>query len=496
MVAKISGGLKHDTNAGAAKSSTSLPQPNVNVEYAPSSSDPVLLSYHDSRFPTAVGAIKREVGSQRTAAEPIASIPAERGVSIHVFTNEIEVAVGPTGDYGENQMNSELSDTRSEAGLIPVDGSSHPVASNVSAVDEATLKLEKLKFSDGQCVIIQSHIQVPDSIKIILSFGSLDVNFGAGKNYLNNSESNKSSNHAAYSVDEDAEEISSLESNISDAALKDEKLPAVGPLYLLQTNPSYSLGFMPPIAGSPFAQLEGHDTRARLSNPMVCLGGQCGQMADLPIVMVFLEHLLIFPSVPGLVLDAAFEQHGVDVHVYYGEFLNDSYAYIANTGCHTNSGRAELYSRAFSSFTAALSSPLFSLQSYFNPFFVLPTLHQFFGHSGYPPQMQTGHVSLPPPGTAAGMKISPAPYKQGTNTRTHAHAGMPSGYGVYGSFHIGYSPNAAVISGNQNTPEDLVQSALKESNIYPGQQVTGVSASFEDSSKHQAIGELPAAKIS
>ncbi|GAB4845906.1 hypothetical protein Ancab_024911 [Ancistrocladus abbreviatus] len=520
------------THASATKSKTSLPQPQAIVEHAPSSSDPVLVPSRDSRLPTAVGAIKREVGNQRTAAESIACIPPERGLaSMHEFTDQIQVnqlgsqgadesvvsssiigavghinmvqgkvmseilgneenhlpedsqlsaypthdpvagvpspqqiaclSRGPTGDSGQNQNSAKLSDTRIEAGSISDGGSSYAVVPNVSAVEEATLKLEKLKFSDGQHVIIPNHIQVPDSVKSILSFGSLDASFGAGINYLNSSESNKNSNNAADSVDdetagepsschEDAsstveegnypdnsqapscvqEEASPLESNISsDAALKDDqlkrdKLPAVGPPYPVQTNPSYSFGFMLPVVGSPFVQLEGLDPQACLSNPTSGNSAAMPTSAPTP------------PPTQSVAGQSSIPVPPVPVPLFRQPYPPNYIPY----------------------------------NPYFSPFYVPPTLHHFFGHGGFPSQVPTGNVFLPPPGAAAGMKLPP--YKPGTNTGTQAHVGMPSGYGVYGSSQIGYSPNAAVTSGT-NTGQDLVQSALKESNIYPGQQSEG-----------------------
>lgn len=47
---------------------------------------------------------------------------------------------------------------------------------------DVTTKLEKLRFSDGQHVIIPQHIQVPDAVKNVLNFGSLDASFGVREN--------------------------------------------------------------------------------------------------------------------------------------------------------------------------------------------------------------------------------------------------------------------------------------------------------------------------
>lgn len=67
----------------------------------------------------------------------------------------------------------------------------------------ATTKLEKLKFSDGQHVIIPQHIQVHDAVKNVLSFGSLDASFGVGENCVVDGESNGSFNPVTDSVHEE-----------------------------------------------------------------------------------------------------------------------------------------------------------------------------------------------------------------------------------------------------------------------------------------------------
>lgn len=64
---------------------------------------------------------------------------------------------------------------------------------------DETTKLLDLKFSDGQHVIIPQHIQVPDSVKNVLTFGSLDARFEIKENSVNN-ESNEISDTAADSV--------------------------------------------------------------------------------------------------------------------------------------------------------------------------------------------------------------------------------------------------------------------------------------------------------
>jgi len=113
---------------------------------------------------------------------------------------------------------------------------------------------------------------------------------------------------------------------------------------------------------------------------------------------------------------------------------------------------------------------------YYSPFYVPPTVHQYFGHTAFPPPLPTGNVYLTQPVAAAGMKISPAPYKLGANTGNQVPTGLPPGYGTYSSLQVAVTPNGAVTSGNSSSVEDLMPSALKENNVYPVQQVGSQSS--------------------
>ncbi|KAK3017270.1 hypothetical protein RJ639_007382, partial [Escallonia herrerae] len=77
--------LQSSSNISA--SSTSAPLPGVCF----SASDPVLMPSHDSRLPNAVGAIRREVGSQRPAVEEIPVTPAESKLTAANITSSSEV---------------------------------------------------------------------------------------------------------------------------------------------------------------------------------------------------------------------------------------------------------------------------------------------------------------------------------------------------------------------------------------------------------------------
>ncbi|XP_048498392.1 GBF-interacting protein 1 isoform X2 [Beta vulgaris subsp. vulgaris] len=387
----------------------------------------------------------------------------------------------------QNVDNSQVSSSTSErqpAELVevahPMLSSEFPVAekSHVSdsgivvkpfsqpGVKDVTTKLEKLRFSDGQHVIIPQHIQVPDAVKNVLNFGSLDASFGVRENCdresnadfnpvtdsaLEETVSKLSScdqdvastapqaNHADHpqspshlpgrNLPIDTEVISSA-TNPKDDEPKQETLPSVGPPFPVQSAPSYSFGYVPPMLANVLVQPEGFESQAHILNS---LGGS------------------------SLATSAS-----------------------ASTPPPTQSGAGQS--------TVAISPqpiPLFRqpyppnyipYSHYFSPFYVPPTMHQYFGHTAFPPPLPTGNMYLPPPTGPAGMKLSPAHFKPGTNAGHQVPVGVPSGYGAYGASQVGYSQNAAVTSGNSSSGEDLGPPGLKE--IFLGQQSEGSAVWF------------------
>ncbi|GAB2279800.1 hypothetical protein Dimus_014439 [Dionaea muscipula] len=511
-----------------------LPQARAHLELAPSTPEPILISSHDSRLSSSVGAIEREVRNQRATTDSIASVPTEEGVDTCCdLVDQLQVSqLGPQGvdeadisssilkgaiehenilqsmrvsesldiekgspsessllsahpvlgrSLGVNSSPQQLmspsggsgrdlkqkptsvfpseATAASEAVPIQVEGSSQLIMPKSSLVDDATLKLEKLKFSDGQHVIIPNHIQVPDSVKSILSFGSLDASFVDGINLLKDPEttqripadllneetveepSSRCSKQDASSIVQDehysdppqapshVQEEGSLpesqvtsDADLSDSQLKHEELPAVGPPYpVAQNTPSYGFSFLPHMLGSPLAQLDG-------------LESQSNSMSENSQTIAATASIL-----PPPVQSPGVGQSSISLPPPLPLFRQPyPHSYIPY-------------------------SP------YYPPFYMPPTLHQYFGHSGFPPQLPTSNMFLQQPGSASGMKVSPAAtYKPGTSTGNAAHVGMPPGYGVYSSLQLGYGPSAA---GNSNGNEELVAAAaLKETNVYPGQQ--------------------------
>ncbi|KAJ9176759.1 hypothetical protein P3X46_012039 [Hevea brasiliensis] len=215
-----------------------------------SSSDPVLVPSNDSRLPSTVGTIKREVGSNRTVVESNAVSPAEKSASeigtsflqgkmpsksqvgkdqlsessqpssasIHDgspgsrpssnYSSRSQQVIGPqkagsTKEWKPKPANSNVLLGSGIAGSsdvsnIPVESSiqSQPL-SNVLDSEEATSKLQKkledLHLPQRQHVIIPNHIHVPESERTKLSFGSFDASFGVRTGCVSGPESDKSS---------------------------------------------------------------------------------------------------------------------------------------------------------------------------------------------------------------------------------------------------------------------------------------------------------------
>ncbi|GMH05864.1 hypothetical protein Nepgr_007704 [Nepenthes gracilis] len=153
---------KYDTYAAAIMSRSSLPQPKADVDYEPSTLDLVLVSSYSSQLSIMVDTIKCFVESQWAAG-----VDPNKGL----------------GKLSEAEIGF-------EAVIIPAKQSADSIIANVLVMEEATLKQEKLKFCDGLQYITPNHIQVPQVVKGLLQFGSLDAS------YLNNSISNKNSNHS------------------------------------------------------------------------------------------------------------------------------------------------------------------------------------------------------------------------------------------------------------------------------------------------------------
>ncbi|OVA19746.1 Protein of unknown function DUF1296 [Macleaya cordata] len=223
-------------------------------------------------------------------------------------------AVGPSKEWKPKLMNSNAAPASREvvsSKVVPItddaDAQSLPVL-NAAASKEATSKLQKkleeLHFYDSH-VIIPNHLQVPESERTGLSFGSFDANFGVRTSYSNGLDTEKISttvSESSQEIEEIAEEPSSSNQNVSqdaqegdysdnspspmevpenissgvanvsscavsdyDQSKSETALPPGGPQYsVVHTVPTYStFGLMPPMLGTQFAPFDSSEPQAR-----------------------------------------------------------------------------------------------------------------------------------------------------------------------------------------------------------------------------------------
>ncbi|XAR68243.1 hypothetical protein NMG60_11003312 [Bertholletia excelsa] len=218
-----------------------------------SASDPVLVPSQDSRLPSAVGAIKREVGSQRTPVEQTSSVSAEgkSASGSEMAASEVGSSSAhrkmPTKSIGAgpNQVSDSpqpAPSTRGSSVVRPSNNNSHPqqvigsqkvglskewkpkptnpnsgqgsgvaLPSEVPITEEANIqssqvlsvldskeatsqlqrKLEGLHISNGKTVIIPNHLHVPEAERIGFCFGSFDASFSLNASCSNGPENDR-----------------------------------------------------------------------------------------------------------------------------------------------------------------------------------------------------------------------------------------------------------------------------------------------------------------
>ncbi|XP_020102847.1 GBF-interacting protein 1-like isoform X1 [Ananas comosus] len=370
-------------------------------------------------------------------------------------------------------------------------------ASSSVTTEEAALKVEKkladLQLLDRQHVIIPDHLQVPESERYGLSFGSFDAGFEittangpASDKYSVPSDSElsqgiegtveepfSSMQNASSAVEETEaldheqsptempENISrevekSSSTNETEEADQSKEAAALPPEAshhpLLQTAPSYSTyGLVPQMLGNQFGSFETSDSQAHDTN-------------RIPNIMASQEsgNSLVFSSsasTPLTTQAAGVAQSSIAIPPQPVPVLRQP------TGVHISH----------------YPPNYFPYNQYFSPYYVPPPLHHFLSNAAaFPQQPPSGGIY--PPGAAAAAATAAAPlkypfsqYKSGGNAGNQAnHVGMPTSYGAYSSSSAGYSTSAAAASGNSGGNDDISSAQFKESNVYiAGQQNEG-----------------------
>ncbi|XP_020109661.1 GBF-interacting protein 1-like isoform X2 [Ananas comosus] len=295
-----------------------------------SASDPVLVPSVNVCSPNKAGTIKRVVGSQRTVGMSQTAAASSHGrPSSRPSSSQSQKLSGSQKGAGTNKEwkpkstnaipaqvpgISGTSDVRS----IPADAVTLSLpASNSMPTEETNLNVEEklnyLKLLDRQHVIIPNHLQVPESEKYVLSFGSFDVSFEEAVGFVNGlasvRNSTPSGSDSSQEVEQCVEEPSSsipngsstiegavdLEHqqspkqisenlplrdserpNISEKAEENHSredtalAPEVPQQSVVQITPSYSnFGLVPPVLGNQLAAFEGSEAQAHDTSRLV-----------------------------------------------------------------------------------------------------------------------------------------------------------------------------------------------------------------------------------
>ncbi|GJN11748.1 hypothetical protein PR202_ga29963 [Eleusine coracana subsp. coracana] len=112
---------------------------------------------------------------------------------------------------------------------------------------------------------------------------------------------------------------------------------------------------------------------------------------------------------------------------------------------------------------------------YISPFYYPPhALNHFMGTAAVFPQSPSSGSMYPPvsASVAPQVKYSSSAYKTDENTGSQTQVGIPGAYTVYGSSPSVYTNNAVVMNGASVETDDAIGSQFKESNVFvAGQQV-------------------------
>ncbi|KAK1297167.1 hypothetical protein QJS10_CPB15g00993 [Acorus calamus] len=490
------------------------------------SSDPVLVPSLDSRNPGAVGTIRREIGSQRTGAgstnkktasreavDPVISsssmhgkFPSKsQGVEVNHVTEASQVspsssragtsvsrpssnynnrsqligsqkAVGPIKEWKPkptNPMPAQASGTTSTSNVTSITmeaiPQSLPTTSSLTSEENAAKiqkKLEEIRFSQRQHVIIPRHLQVPEAERSGLSFGSFDVNFGTTTSVANVPFSEKCSTPLSESSEEieDAVEESSPRFQNAPTTIEDQDYTEnpQSPTGMPQTFSSVEAD-----DSSGISAVAEHDqSKPEIDN---LSSHQYSVVHTTPINSGF--GLGQQPFDPSTSYYTQFYRPGADGDGRFSPFPAGGSAAKFNGNIAvlpTQAGQSPQEMQSGNSLVLSTTGPTHLLP---NP--LEPTLHHFLSNTGFPQQSPTGGVFPPAvaPGTA--VKYSVPQYKPGTNVGSLPHIGMPTGYGPYSSgLAAGYNASPPVSAGNSAGNEDLAASQYKENNVYiTGQQI-------------------------
>ncbi|KAL6842470.1 hypothetical protein ACP4OV_027705 [Aristida adscensionis] len=403
---------------------------------------------------------------------------------------------------------------------------SAPILSSVSKEDllMAEKSFNDLQLSDKQHVIIPNHLQVSESEKYGLSFGSFNASFQQTMG-ASDPECVKSSSLLEYdssqelnSVDDESQSMA-RDQNLSSTVLeetdvypqqlpsakpenrsssavdnsciartasgqqRDEKADVTEPT-AIDTAPSYSTFGLPLQShGSQTAAIE--KSESQVQQPIDFATSYCtpsyqtttdadGQLSP----FLSAEAASKYGNIPIVPPQTGQDQEENSAPVQAPSVSVSavtSAAGVIPTSIAIPQQSVPVFRQSLGVHLPHFPTNYVPYNQYISPFFIPPpTLHPFLGNATFPQPPSTGAM-YPAPGSAGVLppvKYSVPSFKPASNTGSQASVGIPGGYGTYGSSPSVYTNNATVSSGNLAENDDVASSQYKENSIYiAGHQV-------------------------
>ncbi|KAM3256195.1 hypothetical protein ACQJBY_048988 [Aegilops geniculata] len=332
-------------------------------------------------------------------------------------------------------------------------------------------RLGDMQLFDKQHVIIPDHLQVTESEKYGLSFGSFGTSFEQALSFPNDHGSEKSSILPEYESSQDLEEVAEEPASSHQSASSTVEAAAE----------------------SGQQQLTAEMTDNISSQ-------EADNLSSTPKVAEFDESKDTAAShIPKDSVQTAYSTFAVPPQSQGNQIplLETSEYQELNSVMLSSSGPTPLATPTPGAVPSSISIPQQPLpmfrqpvgvhvphyqpsfipyNQYISPFYVPPhALHHFMGNAAFPQAPSPGSM-YPPVSSAVAppVKYSATAYKPGANTGSQTYAVTPGAYGTYGSNPSVYTNNNVVPSGTSAENGDVSGSQFKENNIYiAGQQSEG-----------------------
>ncbi|KAI4991219.1 hypothetical protein ZWY2020_039590 [Hordeum vulgare] len=385
-------------------------------------------------------------------------------------------------------------------------------------------RLGDMQLFDKQHVIIPDHLQVTESEKYGLSFGSFGTSFEQAPSFPNDHGSEKSSVLPEYESSQDLEEVAeeppsshqSASSTVEAAAESGQQQLTAEMTDNISPQEADNLSSTPKIAefdeskdtaASPMPQDSVPNTYSTFAVPPQSQGNQ------IPLLETS-EYQVQQPNDFSANYYTQIYRPMADADGHISPFTAPGVAIKSgnipvppsqtgqtpeelNSVMQSSSGPTPLATPTPGAVPSSISIPQQPLpmfrqpvgvhvphyqpsfipyNQYISPFYVPPhALHHFMGNAAFPQAPSPGSM-YPPVSSAVAppVKYSTTAYKPGANTGSQTYAVTPGAYGTYGSNPSVYTNNNVVASGTSAENGDVSGSQFKENNIYiAGQQSEG-----------------------